>query len=1087
MKRKLLKIKAICLAIAFATGVNLVNAQTFSQYTINDGALTYTGLNKNSSFAITGGDEAISDVTPIGFTFTYHSVNYTEFSASSNGFIQMGPNLIISNFSYNNDLANLDFNPIIAPLWDDMNTTDSVWYKVTGNAPNRILTVEWKNVTWNYLATNSDFDFKVRLYETSNAIEFQYGNMGISNSASASIGLNFSATDFLSLTPGAGGANPTVSTVTSDNLIDIFPGGGSGYFYTFTPIPGDFAPPISTNFAYNPALICMPTNVDVTTTISDLGSGVSSAMLWYSANGGAYVSTPLVLTSGNSITGNYLATIPPQAPASNIEYYIEATDTSGNSGNSTINLITYSTLVVDAGANQTINIGTTANLNATVTGAYEGNIKISEVVLYRIGDGATVTYPTYIDATAEDFIEITNLNTVTVALDGYTLEIYEGTTLYETYTLPSPFTLAANGVAVIHLGPGTDDVVNNYYHTGNSEDFFFSGSEAGFVLKSGATKVDVVATNSYTFPAISGVTSYDWSGNIPTSSGLAGVIRSGLDNNTAANWTVSDIGNEMTLGSLNPGLISVPVTLTYLWNPGGATTAMFTTPVLSATTTYTVTVDNGTCAVTDSVTVNTIAPTTPVAGFYASATNTYTATNVTLFDTSLNVPATWKWTITPNTFIYNSGSSSQVQNPVVKFLAIGMYTVKLVVNNASGMDSVTKVDYINVGITYCTPDYSTGTTDGDYIKGVRLATLNNWPTANDFLSYHDYYNTDSTTLVAGNTYTLSILNGEYPSETISAWIDYDNNGTFDAAEQLGTVFTTDTVHPYDIVFTTPAVIAATSARLRVRMAFAAAVVDPCQSYTWGETEDYRVNFADCALEPTVNLGNDTTVCGSTFAFNLDAGNTGASYVWQTGYNTQMITADTSGIYVVDVTYSDGCHGRDSISIIGIPFITPNANFTVTSANLVATFTNTTTGATMYSWSFGDGGTSTLAAPTYTYTTTGQYTVTLIASNECATDTQQFLISITNTGISNLSLKNNSVLVVPNPSNGQINMLFELLNTENVVAEVFNAIGAKVADVAYGKITGKQNVQLDLTSLPKGVYLLKLSSDGINKTQMISIQ
>ena len=43
------------------------------------------------------------------------------------------------------------------------------------------------------------------------------------------------------------------------------------------------------------------------------------------------------------------------------------------------------------------------------------------------------------------------------------------------------------------------------------------------------------------------------------------------------------------------------------------------------------------------------------------------------------------------------------------------------------------------------------------------------------------------------------------------------------------------------------------------------------------------------------------------------------------------------------------------------------------------FTNQTTGnATGYQWSFGDGGSSTAANPSYTYTTPGMYTVTLTA-------------------------------------------------------------------------------------------------------------
>ncbi|MBX7238353.1 MAG: PKD domain-containing protein, partial [Bacteroidia bacterium] len=50
------------------------------------------------------------------------------------------------------------------------------------------------------------------------------------------------------------------------------------------------------------------------------------------------------------------------------------------------------------------------------------------------------------------------------------------------------------------------------------------------------------------------------------------------------------------------------------------------------------------------------------------------------------------------------------------------------------------------------------------------------------------------------------------------------------------------------------------------------------------------------------------------------------------------------------------------------------------APYTSTFTNSSLNATSYQWNFGDGGTSTVATPTHTYNSSGNYTVTLIASN-----------------------------------------------------------------------------------------------------------
>jgi gliding motility-associated-like protein len=51
------------------------------------------------------------------------------------------------------------------------------------------------------------------------------------------------------------------------------------------------------------------------------------------------------------------------------------------------------------------------------------------------------------------------------------------------------------------------------------------------------------------------------------------------------------------------------------------------------------------------------------------------------------------------------------------------------------------------------------------------------------------------------------------------------------------------------------------------------------------------------------------------------------------------------------------------------------------------FTNLSTGAVLYAWSFGDGGTSSIFSPTHTYSVAGEYQSTLIVtSNKGCKDT-----------------------------------------------------------------------------------------------------
>ena len=80
--------------------------------------------------------------------------------------------------------------------------------------------------------------------------------------------------------------------------------------------------------------------------------------------------------------------------------------------------------------------------------------------------------------------------------------------------------------------------------------------------------------------------------------------------------------------------------------------------------------------------------------------------------------------------------------------------------------------------------------------------------------------------------------------------------------------------------------------------------------TNGCTAVYTTTVTVNAL-PVVNLGPDTTVCGSIV---LDAGNPGSSYAWTNGDTTQQTTAGSSGIYQVTISDVNGCVGTDSVDV-----------------------------------------------------------------------------------------------------------------------------------------------------------------------------
>ncbi|HNQ26573.1 MAG TPA: PKD domain-containing protein [Aquaticitalea sp.] len=156
---------------------------------------------------------------------------------------------------------------------------------------------------------------------------------------------------------------------------------------------------------------------------------------------------------------------------------------------------------------------------------------------------------------------------------------------------------------------------------------------------------------------------------------------------------------------------------------------------------------------------------------------------------------------------------------------------------------------------------------------------------------------------------------------------------------------------------------------------------------------------DDAVPPqseAVFTASATTVrIGETIQFTNNSQNATA-YLWSFGDGTTSRevsprkTYQSSDVFLVSLV-STGA-GGSTISHMEIT-VTPASGFTVEDEdNLIAgvavQFTNTTVGATSYSWSFGDAAnsTSTEENPTFEYAAEGTYTVTLVASSAAGQDT-----------------------------------------------------------------------------------------------------
>jgi PKD repeat protein len=378
---------------------------------------------------------------------------------------------------------------------------------------------------------------------------------------------------------------------------------------------------------------------------------------------------------------------------------------------------------------------------------------------------------------------------------------------------------------------------------------------------------------------------------------------------------------------------------------------------------------------------------------------------------------------TTYTWDFGDGTTSTSPNPSHTYTAAGSYFVMLIASNANGcidtllfsnpivVNQTPNANFSRTPVSGCTPVLVSFTNSSNQLNNpVYSWNFGNGQTSNLASPSFNY-------TVAGNYQVMLVVTNDAGcADTVIKSVTI--NETPVAAASLTT---TEGCSPVTVGFTNNSV-GATTYSWNFGDGGTSALSDP--TYTYSTPGVYTVSMiatsgagcADTVILPLpvsvyeVPVANFTRTPSSGCApINVSFTNTstslaGATYLWDFGngqtsslQNPTMFFG-TSGVYQVQliVTNLGGCSDTIVKNVAAHPVAVASAsvNDTIGCTPFNAIFTNTSTGATSYSWDFGDGSVSTGANPSHTYTTSGIYTVTLIAtnSNNCA-DTLVFPYSI----------------------------------------------------------------------------------------------
>jgi trimeric autotransporter adhesin len=230
--------------------------------------------------------------------------------------------------------------------------------------------------------------------------------------------------------------------------------------------------------------------------------------------------------------------------------------------------------------------------------------------------------------------------------------------------------------------------------------------------------------------------------------------------------------------------------------------------------------------------------------------------------------------------------------------------------------------------------------------------------------------------------------------------------------------------------------------------------------------------------PTINAGADVTICaGSSVVLNASGG---ATYVWSSGTsNGGSVSPETTTTYTVTGTTAAGCSNTDEITVTVLPV--PNSSFDADAITgypvHTVNFTNNSTNANNYTWSFGNGITipsNTTDDQTTSYSETGTYTVILFASNGVCSDSSSIQIIVLPFPDAIIYIPN---VFTPNGDNSNDFWFIDAKFASTLNVQVFNRWGNMMLEM--DEITDKWDGKVDGKDATAGVYFYKYIATDLN--------
>jgi hypothetical protein len=148
-----------------------------------------------------------------------------------------------------------------------------------------------------------------------------------------------------------------------------------------------------------------------------------------------------------------------------------------------------------------------------------------------------------------------------------------------------------------------------------------------------------------------------------------------------------------------------------------------------------------------------------------------------------------------------------------------------------------------------------------------------------------------------------------------------------------------------------------------------------------------------------------------------------------------------------------------------------------------TFQDLNTGASQWSWDFGDGNTSTQQNPTHSYALPGNYLVRMtVTEGNCSVSQEQVVAVRRSVGLE-VKTDNFKLEVFPNPASALLHVQWESTGAEQAEIELFNAFGQRV----YSSTKSGNKHSISIADFSEGIYVLTIKQGEQIAQQKVMVE